>query len=271
MRATAFGASLAIHALVLGLFLLPGGGRASTPPPPPPLMLLEAARLQPKIQPVRSLPKQGSIHFPRKKKRIVKVAVKPHPSPTPPPRPKPTLDPDHKIFQALRRYKQFANLTDAQIRKMPLPPGMKNWQDVLAMTQSLDKLDWTQAPPDTGDKTASASSGGFFSWAPAQLAQSGIYMGDGGAKRQLVNGQWHYAFQYFGTVMVAQWKDGDSIATVAYYATGSKPDPTKTFEVTITPTDDGLTGQMIAQYTLISMGKPPAPASASTTLSSASQ
>lgn len=267
MRAGSLGASLLTHALILGAFVLPGGGRAHLPPPskvPPQLVLIELAKLQTKLP----TPDQGTIRYPKKKKKLpVKVAEKPEIKPTP--KPQPTPDPNHKIFDELRRNKQFANLTDEQIRKMPLPPGMKDWKDVLAMTQSLDKLDWTQAPPDTGENVASASIGGFFGWAPAQLDQSDIYFGSGNAKRELVGGTWRFAFQYFGTVMVAEWKEGSSIAKVAYYPKGGKPDEAKTFDILVKPTDEEVSGEMIAQFTLISQGKSPQPVP--TAVSSANQ
>lgn len=260
MRPGSIGASLLIHALILGAFVIPGGRRSHMPPPPqipPQMVLIELA----KLQAMSPTPDQGTIRYPKKKKAQppVKVAAKPDIKPTPQPTPRPTLDPNHRVFEELRRNKQFANLTDEAIRKMPLPPGMKDWKDVLAMTQSLDKLDWTQAPPDTGKDMASASIGGFFGWAPPQLNQSDIYFGSGDARRELVNGTWRFAFQYFGTVMVAEWRDGSSVAKVAYYPIGGKPDETKTFDISVRPTDEEVTGEMIAQFTLISQGKAPQP------------
>ncbi|MNX99603.1 hypothetical protein D3C86_1320620 [compost metagenome] len=127
------------------------------------------------------------------------------------------------------------------------------------MTKELDKLDWTQPPPDTGDKTKKVSGGGFFGWAPSGLGQSTEYMG--GPAREQVDGKWRYAFQYFGTVMVAEWVEGADVAKVAYYPYGQKPDESKTFEISVKAKDEDMSAEMITQYTLISMGQAPMPVS----------
>lgn len=269
MRLGSIGASLVVHALVLGVLVIPGttsaARRAMPLPAPTPnvtMALIELAKIQPKIQP----PQTGTIQYPKKKKpeppklakRVepktpAKVAAKPTPRPTP----RPSADPNKKLFDALRQHPQFAGMTDEQIRNTPLPPGMKDWKQVLAMTGKLDELDWTQPPPDTGKAGATASVGGFFGWAPPGLGQSTDYMG--AAKRELVDGKWRFAFQYYGTVMVAEWPDGAFAAKVAYYPYGAKPEEGKTFDVPVPTSDEDLSAQMIGQYTLISMGMPPAP------------
>lgn len=272
MRIGSIAASLLVHALVLGVLAFPGtsaGRRAAPQPLPTPqvtMALIELAKLQPKLQ----APEQGTIRYPKKKKKEPpKVAKRPEPQqpakvaakPTPRPTPRPSEDPNKKVFDALRQHAQFAGMTDEQIRNTPLPPGMKDWKQVLAMVGKLDDLDWTQPPPDTGMKGASASVGGFFGWAPSGLGQSTDYMG--AAKRELVNGKWQFAFQYYGTVMVAEWPDGAYSAKVAYYPFGAKPEEGKTFDVPVPARDEDLSAQMIGQYTLISMGLPPEPVPAS--------
>ncbi|MBO9541881.1 hypothetical protein J7643_14935 [bacterium] len=285
MRIGSFGASLLIHALVLGALVFPAGSAARRVPPmplPTPNITVALVALE-KLQPKTVEIKKGTIQYPDKKKpepkptptpkpaatpkvaakptpAPAKVATKPKPAPTPRPTPsaKP-VDKDHATFEALRQYKEYAGLTDEQIRKMPLPPGMKDWKSVLAMTKELDKLDWTQPPPDTGDKTKKVSGGGFFGWAPSGLGQSTEYMG--GPAREQVDGKWRYAFQYFGAVMVAEWVEGADVAKVAYYPYGQKPDESKTFEISVKPKDEDMSAEMIAQYTLISMGQAPMPVS----------
>lgn len=276
MRIGSFGASLLLHALVLGALVVPAGSavrRAQPLPLPTPnftVALVELAKLQPKALETKT----GTIKYPHKKKKQeppkkvalkpkpqpVKVAAKPKPAPTPKATPVPkSPDKDHATFEALRKYKEYAGLTDEQIRKMPLPPGMKDWKSVLAMTKELDKLDWTQPPPDTGDKAKQVSGGGFFGWAPSGLGQSAEFMG--GPAREQVDGKWRYAFQYFGVVMVAEWTEGAASAKVAYYPFGQKPDEGKTFEVSVKPRDEDMSAEMIGQYTLISMGQAPVPVS----------
>lgn len=267
MRLGSIGASLLVHALVLGVLVIPGTSaarRALPLPVPTPnvtMALIELAKLQPKLQ----APDQGTIHYPRKKKKeappkVAKRPVKPlkvAAKPTPRPTPHPTEDPNKKLFDALRKYPQFAGMTDDEIRRMPLPPGMKDWKEVLAMTGKLDDLDWTQPPPETSPREASASVGGFFGWAPPSIGQTAEYVG--GAKRERVDGKWHFAFQYSGTIMVAEWPDDAYAAKVAYYPYGGKPEEGKTFDVPVVATDEDLSAHMIAQFTLISMGMPPQP------------
>lgn len=277
MRIGSLGASLLIHALLLGALVVPAGSavrRAQPLPLPTPnitVALVELAKLQPKALETKT----GTIKYPQKKKKQEppkkKVVVKPKPQPVKvAAKPKPVLTPkatplpkqpdkDHATFEALRKYKEYAGLTDEQLRKMPLPPGMKDWKSVLAMTQELDKLDWTQPPPDTGDKAKKASGGGFFGWAPSGLGQTAEFMG--GPAREQVDGKWRYAFQYFGTVMVAEWVEGAATAKVAYYPFGQKPDEARTFEVSVKPRDEDMSAEMIGQYTLISMGQAPVPVS----------
>ncbi|HEY9854932.1 MAG TPA: hypothetical protein V6D05_04280 [Stenomitos sp.] len=273
MRLGSIGASLLVHSLVLGVLLIPGTSAARRVMPLPvatpnvTMALIDLAKLQTKLH----VPDRGTIQYPKKKKhpeppkvakrpeppkptKPVKVAAKPMPKPTP----HPSVDPDHKLFDELRKNPQFAGMTDEQIRNMPLPAGMKDWKQVLAMTGKLDNLDWTQPPPDTGKKEASASlGGGFFGWAPPSIGQTAEYVG--GPKRELVDGKWHFAFQYSGTIMVAEWPDNGFVAKVAYYPYGSKPEQGKTFEIPVVATDEDMSAHMIAQYTLISMGMPPEP------------
>lgn len=269
MRLGSIGASLLVHALVLGVLVLPGTSaarRAMPQPLPTPqltMALVELAKLQPKLQ----APQHGTIQYPKKKKKPEppKVAKRPDPKqpakvaakPTPKPTPRPTEDPNKKIFDALRKHPQFAGMTDEQIRNTPLPYGMKDWKQVLAMTGKLDELDWTQPPPETNPKGATASVGGFFGWAPPMIGQTAEYVG--GPKREQVNGKWHFAFQYSGTVMVAEWTDNAFVAKVAYYPYGGKPEEGRTFDIPVLARDEDLSAHMIAQYTLVSMGLPPEP------------
>lgn len=268
MRLGSLGASVLVHALVLGVLAIPATSavrRIMPQPLPTPqvtMALVELAKLQPKLQ----APQQGTIQYPKKKKEPPKVEKRPDPKPqpakvaakpTPKPTPRPTEDPNQKIFDALRQHPQFAGMTDDEIRNMPLPPGMKDWKQVLAMTGKLDELDWTQAPPDTGNKDATASVGGFFGWAPPVIGETAEYVG--GAKRELVNGKWRFAFQYSNTIMVAEWAENAFVAKVAYYPYGGKPEESKTFDIAVQPRDEDMSAHMIGQYTLISMGLPPEP------------
>lgn len=270
MRIGSVGASLLIHGFLLGILVIPGGRMVASLPMPLPtpnvtMLLVELSKQAPK-----PVVRPGTIQYPHKrKKRPVAIAPKPRPAPvkvaikpTPAPTPKPREDRDHKVFEALRRSKEFAGMTDEQIRKMPLPPGMKSWQDVLAMTGNLDKLDWTTMPPDTVDKTAASGSAGLFGWAPViwGLDKQAI----GGTGRQLTNGRWQFVYQFQDMMYVAEWPDGAVAATVAYYPAGSRPDPGKTFQVAVKPADKDpgdrdLIGDITTQYLLIKNGLPPNP------------
>lgn len=260
MRLGALGASTLVHLLMLGVFVLPGttAVRRMAPRPVPSLPVVMALVELEKKAPVQD---HGTVPIPRptpaatpkpKPTQAPKVAAKPTPKPSP------SEDPQKKIFDELRKYKEYTGMTDEQIRKLPLPPGMKSWGEVLAMTRNLDRLNWSSMPPDLGSKSATASPVfGFFGWAPPGLADTTDYMG--GPQRELVDGRWRFAFQYYGTVMVAEWNDGAAAARVAYYPHGGKPDEKHAFDVPVMPTDEELSGQMIAQYTLISLGQAPMP------------
>lgn len=175
--------------------------------------------------------------------------------PSSPPIP-PAVD-DHAVFEVLRRDPAFRGMTDEQIRKTPLPPGMTSWREVLKMTGQLDQLDWTGTPPQTGQDAATGSAG-FFGWAPTGLGGDAYTMG--AARRERVGATWRFAFQYTDVVLVAEWPEGATVARVAHYAFGGRPDPAKVFEVKVRPDDAAMTGDMIAQLTLIRMGMPPVPA-----------
>lgn len=262
MRLSSLGVSTLIHVLVLALFLVPGTGaaRRMAPRPVPSLPVVMAlVELHTKKTPVVD---HGTVPIPR---RTAAPTPRPAPTPKPPkvaarptPKPSPSEHPEKRIFDELRKYKEYTGMTDEQIRNMPLPPGMKSWGDVLAMTQSLDRLNWSSMPPQLGSQSATASPVfGFFGWAPPGLATTTDFMG--GPHREQVDGRWRFAFQYYGTVMVAEWAEGAAAARVAYFPFGGKPDEQHVFDIPVLPTDEELSGQMIGQFTLISLGQPPMP------------
>jgi|GEM_PF-3560075 hypothetical protein len=279
MRLGSYGASILLHALVLGLFVVPGTGRPAPralpeaqPTPNVTMLLLQLDR-----EASKPVEQPGTIQYPHHRKKPpakaaklppktpVKVAAKPSPKPTPTPTPAPKVNRDHKIFEALRKFDQFKGMTDEQIRKMPLPPGMKSWQEVLAMNGSLDKLDWTAKPPDTGQEgsgSATASFGFQFGWAPPAIGPTDSTIK--GTGRQLNGRTWQFAYQYLDTMIVAAWPDGVAVATVAYYPAGGKPDQAKTFQVAVKPAaqdpgDGDLIAAITTQYLLIKNGLPPQP------------
>jgi hypothetical protein len=56
----------------------------------------------------------------------------------------------------MRRIPYFAQMSDEQLRKMPLPPGLKDWGEVQGLNQQLDGLQWLSLPPETGPATTPA-------------------------------------------------------------------------------------------------------------------
>ncbi|MEB3283758.1 MAG: hypothetical protein VKN33_00530 [Candidatus Sericytochromatia bacterium] len=50
----------------------------------------------------------------------------------------------------MRKIPYFAQMTDEQLRHIPLPPGIKDWGEIQGLNQQLDSLQWLFLPPETG-------------------------------------------------------------------------------------------------------------------------
>lgn len=86
-------------------------------------------------------------------------STKPTPAPKRTPTPRPSLAPNEaEKFAKMRRIPYFAKMSDEQLRKMPLPPGLKDWGEVQGLNQQLDGLQWLFLPPETGPATAAVPS-----------------------------------------------------------------------------------------------------------------
>ena len=105
-----------------------------------------------------------------------------------------------------------------------------------------------------GHGTASGSAG-FFGWAPTVLGSKDYTMG--AARRERVGTLLRFAFQYTDVMLVAEWPEGATVARVAHYPFGGRPEPARFFEVKVRPDEATMTGDMIAQLTLIRLGMPP--------------
>lgn len=52
----------------------------------------------------------------------------------------------------LKKYPYFKNWSDARIKKLELPPGMKDWNEATKLTEYFDtQYKWTYTPPALGD------------------------------------------------------------------------------------------------------------------------
>lgn len=54
----------------------------------------------------------------------------------------------------LKKYDYFKNWSDERIKRLPLPPGMKSWDEAKKLTDYFDKeYNWTTTPPNLGDQS----------------------------------------------------------------------------------------------------------------------
>lgn len=51
----------------------------------------------------------------------------------------------------MKKIPYFSKMSEEQLRKQPMPPGFKDWGQVLEMGKKLDGLEWLFLPPETGD------------------------------------------------------------------------------------------------------------------------
>lgn len=269
MHAGSLGLSVALHVLLVGALALPlarGGSSKPMPPLPPEtkMVLVEIAKLQ-QQQAAAPKPAQGTIAYPKKKKKPEprpkpKEAAKPKPQQVavkPTPRPTPTPDPLAAKLAELRKHPYFKDWPEEKLRNLQLPPGMTSWDELAKVTGQLDELDWKGAPPDLGQKQASAGQGGGFGLPGLFGSNEGFGYA---ARTQTPDGRWQLAFQQMDTMFVARWSEGDAAARVFYYPFGGKEDPARAFDIAVATDDAEMVASMNINHQLIMMGQPPMPA-----------
>ncbi len=231
------------------------------------VMLVELAKLQqaapkaaPKAAPVAA---PGTVAYPKKKKEKPKPPPKPQqvakaPKPQATPTPKPTPDPMEAKLAELRKHPYFKDWPEEKLRNLQLPPGMKTWDELAKMTTQLDGLDWKGAPPNLGEKEASAGQGAGFGM-PGLFGSADGFGFKGRA--QTPDGKWQLAYQEMNVMFVARWAEGEGAAKVFYYPFGGKEDPSKSFEIAVEADDASMVAAMNINHQLIMMGQPPLPVS----------
>ncbi|MNR89422.1 hypothetical protein D3C72_203880 [compost metagenome] len=277
MHAGSLGASIALHVLLIGAFILPMGKGGARPAPPMPkeaqVLLMELAKIQeaaPKAAPKPVTPTtQGTVTYPKKKKDPPKPKPKPEqvanqPKPQAPPTPKPsptpaaTPDPMEAKLAELRKHPYFKDWPEEKLRNLQLPHGMKSWDELAKMTAQLDGLDWKGAPPALGQKEASAGTGGGFGLGGLFGTADGFgFKG----REKAPDGSWQLAYQELNVMFVARWAEGAAVAKVFYYPFGGKEDPAKTFDIAVEGEDTTMVASMNLNHQLIMMGQSPLPVS----------
>lgn len=65
-----------------------------------------------------------------------------------PAKPSPQAAEEQALFKRLRAVPYFAPMTDEQLRRQPLPPGFKNWQEFLKTNDAMNSgLNWVLVAP----------------------------------------------------------------------------------------------------------------------------
>lgn len=264
MHLGSLGASLALHALLIGVFVAPlakGGGARPMPPMPKEaqVMLVELAKLQEAAPKPAPAPAQGTVAYPKKKKEP-KPQATPKPKPqevASKPKPTPTPDPLAAKLAELRKHPYFKDWPEEKLRNLQLPPGMTSWDELAKMTAQLDGLDWKGAPPELGKKDTGPA-GGFG--LPGLFGSADGFGFKG--REQTPDGKWQLAYQEMNVMFVARWAEGEPSATVFYYPFGGKEDPAKTFAIAVESDDTAMVAAMNINHQLIQMGQAPLPVSA---------
>jgi hypothetical protein len=258
--AGSFGLHLALLALIVAV---QGVGPAKRPKPTPiPIVLTTpapSASPKPRPRAVGDLPVRRSPAPTPSPTPTPRPTPTPSASPTPAPTPRPTPKPTPKAsptpnaekrkFEQMRKIPYFSKMTDEQLRKQPLPPGIKDWGEVTEMGKRLDGLEWLFIPPETGERgqrspepsarpTAAATAppsprpaptteaSGPPGASPSPLPSPTIEKTEGGVNVM--------AFQVETTVFTVTWGDTDERAVVVFKPEDApEEDPGRTFEVPI--------------------------------------
>jgi hypothetical protein len=199
-------------------------------------------------------------------KPTAKPTPKPKPSPkpsvaaTPKPTPKPSKTPDAKVaaeekrrFSNMRKvFDYYKDMTDEQLRKQPLPPGVKNWDDVVGIATALNMLPNFIPPPTnvTPGPEATPAPNGSPSPRPSPL------------DFEEPDGVHALAFKVNEDVLTIRHKDGEAKAHVTYKPSSAKPEePGKTFDVDWVDDRDQLMDAVLRAYVeeLAKKGASPSP------------
>jgi hypothetical protein len=233
---------LTVGAVALVLAFQPAGKRKQAPPPVPvPVVIVTPAPAStPKPLPkavgdllVKAsptpVPTPSATPTPKPSPSATPKA-KPTPKATPKPTPKPTpkVSKEQAQFKQMRKIPYFSKMSDAELRKQKLPPGMKSWDEVMEMGKKLDGLNWLFLPPETGKPPSGAPGANVPTAAPSEVPSampSPVESVDPEGNHSLT-------FAMEKTVFLVNWKDGDEKATVLYKPEDAPEDePQKTFQV----------------------------------------
>ena len=258
---------VALGAVVAAIALQPAGKRKQAPPPPTPVPVVIVT---PPAATPKPLPKApGDLLVKASPTPTPTATPTPKPSPTPTPRatpkatptPRPTPKPTPKVskeqrqFAQMRKIPYFSKMTDAELRKQKLPPGMKSWDEVMEMGEKLDGLNWLFLPPETGkppsDAPRSAVPTAASSAVPSAMP-SPVESVDPEGNHALT-------FSMEQQVFVVRWKDGDEKAQVSYKPENAPPDePEKTFEVPYSADREKFLADIYSGY-IEALFNPPSP------------
>ncbi|HEY9721131.1 MAG TPA: hypothetical protein V6D47_03910 [Oscillatoriaceae cyanobacterium] len=244
--------SLLVHALVAAVAIAVVarhiGPMPHQAPTPVPILVVTPKPVKP--SPLPSV--RGNLPVPAKPTPTPQPSPTPTPTPkpspspvskpTPKPTPKPKLSKEQEQFRIMRQIPYFKHMTDAQLRRQKLPPGLKQWSDVAKMDKKLDALPWLAIAPPTGQETPTpATNAAVPSAVPSPL-------------ESVLNGQHTLSFSAQGTEFVATWNDGDKLVNVsagvavATSTVSPAPSPAATFTVPYTPQRDQLLQAILAAY-----------------------
>lgn len=249
-------ASFLIHGLLLtSILAVPARGGRRGPKPP---ALSEKERIvytalvkqAMKAKPIPVAAK-GPIAIQKKKKKetakVAKVDKKPvAPTPTPPP-----SAPDEKEkLSILKKY--YPNLSDQEIKDFKLPPGVKDWKEFDSITALLDQQNWLGVPPELASGSAQASGSVGILDALADLLAPFDQQEGLDSSIQKRGDTTVMVCQYGDMMFVAQWKEGEALARVNYFAHGKSLDPAKSFTIPVDASTnlDDLKVNMQAQVIL---------------------
>ncbi|MBC7541895.1 MAG: hypothetical protein H7338_04115 [Candidatus Sericytochromatia bacterium] len=158
----------------------------------------------------------------------VKPAQKPQPRPTripevrPTPRPTPTPRPQPDQVAILRKYPEFKDLSDEELRKMELPPGLKNWDEFAKVAKDIG-LFRVDGPPPTTDRRRPGSD--------SDVGSDPIWQWRENGDEQTGTVTW------WGGTATIFWRRGDTKATGVIVPEIPSPSPVP-YEVAITSGSD---------------------------------
>lgn len=265
MRGGPLAASVLTHALVFGLAalatFLPGSKPQKKPPPPAvPVVVVTPPPTQASPPPRKA---EGDLPVRAKPTPTPQPTATPTPRPTPTPSPRatptprptpkatPTPTPEQRQFKTMRQIPYFKDMTDEELRKQKLPPGMTDWSEVIEMGKELDGLNWLFLPPETNKPPAE----GEPQTAPVPQARPTPY------EEVDPDGMHTLVFQQDDQIFTARWQEGDENVVVTYEdapppgaspspspSPEATPDPARTFEVPYVEDRETLIADILTGY-----------------------